>query len=165
MSGDDRARWLQKLVAENGSGFTLNDITTRSSGFFGGSQPAVFSLYSGREIRKGLDGRTINYFVYELKRKLTAEKAGTYAFGPAIVKGSFVDGLEGGTYTPKRVVAIAPLVPAEVRDVPVPRPRRTAAESAITAWRRPPAPLRCGWATRSLSRSTSNVANRVDRSN
>jgi BatD DUF11 like domain len=122
LSGDDKARWLQKLLAENGSGFTLNDITTRSSGFFGGAQPAVFNLYRGRESKKGIDGRSINYFVYELKRRLTAEKAGTYALGPAIVKGSFVDGLEGSSYTVRRLVAIAPTVPVEVREVPAPRP-------------------------------------------
>ena len=92
LTGDDKARWLEKLLAENGSGFTLNDVTTRSGSFFEGPRLAVFNLYQGRESRKGLDGRPVNYFVYELKRKLTAEKAGTYALGPAIVKGSFVDG-------------------------------------------------------------------------
>jgi BatD DUF11 like domain len=122
LSGDDKVRWLEKLLAENGGGFTLNDLTTRSGSFFGGSQPAVFNLYRGRESRKGLDGRSINYFVYELKRKLTAEKPGAYAFGPAIVKGPFVDGTEGDRYTVGRVVAIAPTVPVEVREVPSPRP-------------------------------------------
>ena len=122
LTGDDKARWLEKLLAENGSGFTLNDVTTRSGSFFEGPRLAVFNLYQGRESRKGLDGRPINYFVYELKRKLTAEKAGTYALGPAIVKGSFVDGMEGSSYTGRRLVAIAPAVPVEVREVPAPRP-------------------------------------------
>ena len=30
LTGDDKARWLEKLLADNGSGFTLNDVTTRS---------------------------------------------------------------------------------------------------------------------------------------
>ena len=80
---------------------------------------AVFNLSHGRETRKGLDGQPVNYFVYELKRKLTAEKAGTYSLGPAVVKGSFVDGMEGGSYTARRLVAVAPAVPVEVREVPV----------------------------------------------
>ncbi len=122
LTGDDKARWLEKLLAENGSGFTLNDVTTRSGSFFEGPRLAVFSLYQGRESRKGLDGRPVNYFVYELKRKLTAEKAGTYALGPAIVKGSFVDGMEGSSYTGRRLVAVAPAVSVEVREVPAPRP-------------------------------------------
>ncbi len=122
LTGDDKARWLEKLLAENGSGFTLNDVTTRSGSFFEGPRLAVFNLYQGRESRKGLDGRPVNYFVYELKRKLTAEKAGTYALGPAIVKGSFVEGMEGSSYTGRRLVAVAPAVSVEVREVPAPRP-------------------------------------------
>jgi BatD DUF11 like domain len=122
LTGDDKARWLEKLLAEDGTGFTLNDVTTRSGSFFEGPRLAVFHLYQGRESRKGLDGRPVNYFVYELKRKLTAQKAGTYVFGPVIVKGSFVEGMEGSSYTGRRLVAVAAAVPVEVRDVPLPRP-------------------------------------------
>jgi hypothetical protein len=122
LAGDDKARWLEKLLAEDGSGFTLNEVTTRSGSFFEGPRLAVFGLYQGRENRKGLDGRAVNYFVYELKRKLIAEKAGTYSLGPAIVKGSFVAGMDGSSYTGRRLVAVAPAVPVEVREVPQPRP-------------------------------------------
>ena len=89
---------------------------------FRGTATAVFSLPQGREKRKGHDGRELNYFAYELKRKLIAEKAGTYSLGPAVVKGSFVDGMEGGSYTGRRLVAVAAAVPVEVREVPLPRP-------------------------------------------
>ncbi len=122
LAADDKTRWLERLLAQSGSGFTLNDITTRSNSFFEGPRPAVFSLYQGRESRKGLDGRPVSYFVYELKRKITAQKAGSYALGPAVVKGSFVDAIEGSNYTGRRLVAVAAAVPVEVRDVPVPRP-------------------------------------------
>jgi BatD DUF11 like domain len=122
LTGDDKARWLEKLLADDGGGFTLNELTTRSGSFFEGPRLAVFDLHQGRESRKGLDGQSINYFVYELKRKLTAEKAGTYAMGPALVKGSFVDGKEGTRYTARRLVASARVVPVEVREVPTPRP-------------------------------------------
>jgi hypothetical protein len=122
LSGDDKARWLEKLLSEDGTGLTLNDVTTRSGSFFEGPRLAVFNLFQGRESRKGLDGQSINYFVYELKRKLTAEKAGTYAMGPAIAKGSFVGGIEGNSYTPRRLVATAPMVAVDVREVPSPRP-------------------------------------------
>ncbi len=127
LAGDDKAHWLEKLLAEDGTGFTLNDVSASSGrsllgSFFDGPRLAVFSLYRGRESRKGLDGRPVNYFVYELKRKMTAEKAGTYAFGPAIVKGSFVAAMEGNSYTGRRLVAVARAVPVEVREVPLPRP-------------------------------------------
>jgi hypothetical protein len=122
LSGDDKARWLEKLLADDGGGFTLNDVTTRSGSFFEGPRLAVFNLYQGRESRKGLDGRAVNYFVYELKRVLTAQKAGTYKFGPALVKGSFVDAMEGSRYSARALVAVAPAVTFEVREVPAPRP-------------------------------------------
>jgi len=122
LTGDDKARWLQSHLADNGVGFTLNEFTTRTLSFFEGSPAAVFNLYQGRESRNGLDGRPVNYFVYELKRTLTAEKSGTYALGPALVKGTFVDGVDGSSYSPRRLVAVAPAVRVEVRDVPTPRP-------------------------------------------
>ncbi len=124
LSGEDKGRWLQKLLSEDGSGFTINDVTMRSSAFslFEGPRAAVFNLYKGRESRKGLDGRPVNYFVYELQRKLTAEKSGTYSLGPVVVKGSFVERAEGNGYSGRRVVAIAPSVAVVVREVPVPRP-------------------------------------------
>jgi hypothetical protein len=122
LAGEDKQRWLQALVSENRWGFTLNDITLRGGGFFESPRSAVFNLYKEREKRKGLDGRTINYFVYELARQLTPEKAGHYALGPATLKGMFAAGKDEGQYTGRRLVAIAPAVDVEVREVPTPRP-------------------------------------------
>jgi hypothetical protein len=122
LTGEDKSRWLEKRLAEDGSGFTLNDLTTRSRSFFDGPRAAVFSLDQHRERRNGRDGRPVDYFVYELKRTLTAEKAGRYTLGPAVVKGSFVEGSNGGSYTGRRLVAVAPAAAVEVREVPVPRP-------------------------------------------
>jgi hypothetical protein len=122
LAGDEKARWLEKLLAESGSGFTLNDVTMRSGSIFDGPRAAVFNLFQGREKRKGLDGRAVNYFVYELKRTLTPERAGTYALGPAVIKGTFVEGTDGRNYTGRQLVSIAPAVQLEVREVPSPRP-------------------------------------------
>ena len=124
LSGDDKARWLEKLLSEDGSGFALNDVTMRSGAFafFDGPRAAVFNLYQGRESRKGLDGSPVNYFVYELKRKFTGEKTGTYTLGPAVVKGSFVGGVRGNNYTARRLVAVSSAVSVEVAEVPAPRP-------------------------------------------
>ena len=125
LGGEDKSlRWLQKLLADDGSaGFTVNEVTTRSGSFFRGpARLAVFSLYQGRDSRKGFDGRAVKYFAYELKRKLIAEKSGKYTLGPALVKGSFVSGTEGGSYTGRRLVAVAPAVSVDVREVPSPRP-------------------------------------------
>jgi hypothetical protein len=122
LSGDDKVRWLEKSLADDGVGFTLNDLTTRSRSFFDSQSAAIFNLAHGRAGRKTRDGKIVNYFVYELTRKLTAEKTGTYALGPAVIKGTFADGTQGDTYTGRRLVAIAPAVRVEVREVPTPRP-------------------------------------------
>jgi hypothetical protein len=83
----------------------------------------AFNLYKGREVRKGLDGKDYNYFVYELKRTLFATRAGTFQFGPATVKGSFVDGVDqrARRYTTRALVATASAITiASV--LPEPRP-------------------------------------------
>ena len=124
LTGDDKARWLQNLLAEDGVGFSINDVTARSGAFsfFDGPRAAVFNLAKGREVRNGLDGKPVNYFVYELKRKLTGEKTGSYSMGPAVVKGTFVDAMRGTSYAGRKLVAVAPAVSVEVREVPGPRP-------------------------------------------
>ena len=118
----DKASWLQPLVADDGIGFTLNDVSTRSGSFFDGPRAAVFNLRKDREIREGLDGKKIKYFVYELSRTLTAERTGNYSLGPALVKGTFVTGLQRKEYIARRLVASGSAVNVEVREVPMPRP-------------------------------------------
>ncbi len=122
LTADDKSQWLQPLLASNGIGFTLNDINTRSGSIFDGPRAAVFGLKAGREQRDGMDGRSINYFVYELSRTFTPQQTGTIPLGPAVVKGTFVAGVEGNEYTAQRLVAIAPAVRLEVREIPSPRP-------------------------------------------
>lgn len=122
LSGEEKSHWLEPYLAEDDTGFTLNDLATRSQSIFEGSRAAVFNLAKGRESRKGHDGITINYFVHELKRKIVPEKTGSYSLGPAVIKGTFVEGTEGSNYKGRRLVAVAPAVRVDVRDVPVPRP-------------------------------------------
>jgi hypothetical protein len=122
LSGEEKSHWLETFLAQDDTGFTLNDLATRTRSFFESSRAAVFNLAKGRESRKGRDGRTINYFAYELKRRIVPEKTGSYSFGPAVIKGTFVEGNERSTYTGRRLVALAPAVPVDVRDVPAPRP-------------------------------------------
>ena len=122
LAAADKASWLQPLVSDDGIGFTLNDVSTRSGSFFDGPRAAVFNLRKDREIREGLDGKKIKYFVYELSRTLTAERTGSYSLGPALVKGTFVTGLQRKEYIPRRLVASGSAVNVEVREVPTPRP-------------------------------------------
>lgn len=73
--------WLQPLLAQDGIGFTLNNLNASTGSFFDSSRPAVFDFAKGRESVSGEDGVSRDYFVYELKRTFTAEKAGSYNLG------------------------------------------------------------------------------------
>lgn len=122
LTANQTSEWLQPLISESESGFTLNEVSASSGSFFGGSRAAVFDLSKGREVRNGLDGKPVEYFVYELSRGFTPEKTGRYSFGPALIKGTFVAGTRNGEYLARRLVSIAPAVSVEVREVPSPRP-------------------------------------------
>ena len=122
LSGEDKAQWLNSRLTDSGVGFTLNEITLRGGGFFDGPKLAVFDLHRGRETRASVKGEEFNYHVYELPRQITAEKPGRYTLGPATVKGMFAISREGGKYIGRRLLAMAPAVEFEVRDVPEPRP-------------------------------------------
>ncbi len=106
------SEWLQPLLARNNAGFSINEVSGRSGSLFEPQRLAVFDLATGREKRSGLDGEIIDYFVYELDRKLVSEKAGSYTFGPVVVKGNFAT----------RIIAISPAARVEVSEVPSPRP-------------------------------------------
>ena len=120
LSSGDRNQWLRSFVTETGIGFTLNNVAN-SRGFF--NDAAVLSLSNGRATRTGLDGSKIEYWVYELRRTFTAEKAGSFTFGPASVKGTFADAVAGRrNFSGHRYVAFSPSQTVDVREVPAPRP-------------------------------------------
>jgi hypothetical protein len=116
VTAGDASEWLNKYITSTRRGFTINNL---SGGFF---EAAVFSLYTGRETRKGLDGKEINYYVYELKRRFTPQRTGKIEFGRAIVKGGFADRIENGQMRGRRLVVPTAPVIVEVRDVPEQHP-------------------------------------------
>lgn len=118
----DTSEWLGPLLSRNGVGFTLNEVEASSGSLFGSPRSAVFNLLVGREKRTDDQGEKVEYFVYELKREYTAERAGRYTFGSSMVKGTFITGQEGNAYVGRRIVAIASPVTVEVKDIPEPRP-------------------------------------------
>lgn len=122
LSANETSEWLQPLMSESGSGFTINEVSASTGSIFGGSRAAVFDLSKVQETRNGLDGTPIKYFTYQLTREFTPEKTGEYSFGPALVKGTFVGGVKGKEYLGRRLVAMSPAVSVAVREVPSPRP-------------------------------------------
>jgi len=118
---DDLQTWLQKRVSNNNVGFTINNIPAQDAFAFFERRLVRFDLSAGREIRKGLDGTNINYFVYELKRTFTAKQEGDYRFGPATLKGLIVNGVGRGEYSATPVYAMAEPQSVGAR-LPLPRP-------------------------------------------
>jgi len=122
LKGDDKSEWLRSMLSKSGAGFTVNEFSTQSGSLFDSPKAAVFDLRSGRETRKDLEGSEAEYFVYEMTRNFTAERTGTYSFGPAVVKGTFVTGVDGSDFNGKKLVAVATPITVLVKDVPTPRP-------------------------------------------
>lgn len=128
LASDELSKWLNTFLTKTGHGFTLNNLNVGADpmddpfAMFEGRRNAILSLYTGREERKGLDGKPIAYYVYELKRTFTPQKTGTYTFGPATLKGTFAENVSGRNYTPRRLVMNAAPATVEVRDVPGPLP-------------------------------------------
>jgi len=124
LEANEVSEWLQPLMSDSRAGFTINEINASDGSIFSRSKKAVFDFAKGRETKNGLNGEPIEYFVFELSRRFTPRKTGSYSFGPAIVKGTFVAGSQsrGGEYSGRRLIAIAPAITVEVREVPTPRP-------------------------------------------
>ncbi len=144
LSSDDKSQWLQSMLVQqrDGGGFSLNELTARTGSLFGGERPALFDLSKGREVRPGFDGQPIDYFTYELTRAFTAEKTGMYVFGPAAVKGVFVDGNSVDELKGKKIISIAPALSLEVSDVPSPRPATFCGGIGEYPWRSSASPTK-----------------------
>lgn len=122
LQSEDKSDFLRTKLSKSGIGFTLNDYSTQGVSLFDSPRKAVFDLNSGRETRQDLDGNDVEYFVYELTRSFVADRTGTFTFNNASVKGVFVTGEKEGEYQGRRIVALAPSIVVEVKDVPSNRP-------------------------------------------
>lgn len=118
----DLSTWLNNYQSHNQYGFSINNLAYGNGGFFGGRQLFLCNLLVGTEMHATQDGKNLEYHVYELRRTFRAEKNGSYSFGPASVKGVFVDGVKQRQYTGRKLVVTTNEAVVEVRDVPATRP-------------------------------------------
>ncbi len=114
--------WLGPLQSRQENGFTINEIAGNNVFAFFERSLAIFDLAAGREKRNVEGGPDVDYFVYELKRTFVAQKEGTYPFGPANMKGTFVSGMRGREYSGRQIYTIAEAKTVEVKAIPSPRP-------------------------------------------
>ncbi len=95
---EDINDWLKPVLTQSRPAYQLN---------YKGQQ-IFLNLYTGREKRLGLDGKEVNYFTYELRRTFIAQRAGTFEFGPATIKGVFANSIRNNQYLGQPVFAVAP---------------------------------------------------------
>lgn len=101
---DETIEWLRKNLSQSPRGIFISYK----------EQTGVLGLATGREKRLGLDGKEVDYFTYELTRTFIAQRAGTFEFGPATLKGVFASGIRNNQYTGQPVFAVAPAKRIEV---------------------------------------------------
>ncbi|MBI4566197.1 MAG: BatD family protein [Planctomycetes bacterium] len=117
--------WLSpKLARRQQRGFTINKIA-RKAGIFEFDDPiAVFDLEGRPAVESdvasipSLAGRAEEYWVYELVRAFTPRRPGSYRFGPATVKGTFAEELQGRRFSGRKVYAIGKAAHVTVKSVP-----------------------------------------------
>lgn len=121
-SQEDKGRWLQNLLSDQGYGFSINDFSSRSGFMFDGPRVALFDLVRGKETRTLENGEVAQFFRYEISQTFNAVRSGTYAFGPATVRGTFVVDSRGREYRGQKIAASAKPITITVAEVPSPRP-------------------------------------------
>lgn len=119
---EERGRWLQNLLSDQGYGFSINDYSSRSGFLFDGPRIALFDLVRGKETRKLEDGEEAQFFRYEITQTFAAIRPGKYTFGPATVRGTFVVDSVGREYRGKKIAASTKPLEVVVSEVPTPRP-------------------------------------------
>lgn len=121
-SQEDKGRWLQNLLSDQGYGFSINDFSSRSGFMFDGPRVALFDLVRGKETRTLENGEDAKFFRYEISQTFNAVRPGIYAFGPATVRGTFVVDSRGREYRGQKIAASAKPITITVAEVPSPRP-------------------------------------------
>lgn len=119
---DDTRQWLARHQSRSGAGFAINNRGADDAFAIFERRVALFDLSAGREKRKDDKGNIVEYFAYELKRTFLPQKAGTFSFGPATIKGTFVDGVSGRGYSGRAVYALCAPAAITVQLAPASRP-------------------------------------------
>ncbi|MFH0946746.1 MAG: BatD family protein [Planctomycetota bacterium] len=126
---EDLSDWLSPLRArgrgrEAPYGFGINDLTFQTNSLFGRARSAVFDL-GGRPARtedvagfSELEGKSDGYFVYQLRREFTPDRAGRFPFGAVSVKGAVITGVQETNPITEDVFDVGGGAVVEVKDAP-----------------------------------------------
>lgn len=116
---ENAGAWLSPLRDPRGEGFSINGLVDRSPLSLFDRRALTFQPRARRVFRKDAAGENVEYWLYEFKRSFIPQRAGTFSFGPATIKGTFAAGMGAtGRLTGEQVYAVAPRFDALVKQVP-----------------------------------------------
>jgi hypothetical protein len=111
-------RWLGTIQDQDGHGFNINGLASRSVFSMLNEQRMAFLPSSEKVQLRDKSGKLTDYWHYEFRRTFLAAKIDRLVFGPASLKGDFaVEGLDGAIRG-EEVYAVAKPVVVDVQDVP-----------------------------------------------
>lgn len=122
LSSQDPSRWLNALITEDGSGFSINNLATGGGIFFDSPRLALFDLYDGIVKRKNSEGEEVSYHKYSISRSFKAEQPGVHRLGAVMIKGTFPLRYDGDRLLGKKIAVLSNAVEIEAKEVPRPRP-------------------------------------------
>ena len=116
LRSENLTQLLQRMVVQDGEAFRINDrVIGRDpfAGMFGRDQAARFRL------PRQTDPENEAYYLYELKSRWSADREGTFAFGPVRFRGQVItDVSPQGQATQQNIYTIAEAVTVTVRTPP-----------------------------------------------
>ena len=108
---DNAEEWLNAIISRSGDGFRINQFATRDIIGFR-SRRAFFLPKARRSPGTDAAGNPVEYWEYRFSQRFVADRVGQFAFGPARLKGGFVDGIvaDGRPNTVEVYVVAKPLI-------------------------------------------------------
>ena len=80
-------QYAQRVLAQDQSGFPINNYSVGGGGFFDEGRMARFRLERKEVTRKTLQGKEVPYYEYTLSRRFRATKTGQHKFAPVTGRG------------------------------------------------------------------------------
>lgn len=112
-------KWLGPLRRPDGKGFRINNIAAQTDMLFFENRALHFELAHRTVKRKDASGKDVDYWEYSLSRQFNPQKIGDVDFGPATLRGEFVQTVtEDGQARFDEVRALSKRLRIKVKDVP-----------------------------------------------
>lgn len=116
----DWQSWLGPLQSRRGGvGFGINDFASSRVSLLFEAPELTFLPVPERVQLAQQDGKTVDYWQYQFRRRFIAERIGEFTFGPVTLKGAIVTGVTDRSLIGAKVFAVAKSVNVVCKDVPL----------------------------------------------